>query len=171
MGKSGSERNDLALTLSHAPALALLLRMKPYFDHERLNVYQVSLAFNAWVGELLRLLEAKAAAKDQLDRAATSIPLNIAEGNGKFSKRDRARFFDIARGSALEAAASSDVLVSRKLIAGTQVISAKEQLVQIVNMLMGLLKGLGYDFEAGTAFVREEAGSSKFEQEQEREKE
>jgi four helix bundle protein len=146
--------------------------MKVYFDHEKLNVYQVSLAFNEWVGELLPSIEAKAAAKDHLDRATTSIPLNIAEGNGKFSKRDRVRFFDIARGSALEAAASVDVLVSRKLMTGTQVISPKEQLVQIVNMVVGLLKGLGYDFESGTAIVREEADSScSFEQEQEQEKE
>ncbi len=146
--------------------------MKAFFDHEKLNVYQVSLTFNEWVGELLPSIEAKAAAKDQLDRAATSIPLNIAEGNGKFSKRDRARYFDIARGSALEAAASLDVLVSRKLMTSAQVISAKQQLVQIVNMLMGLLKRLGYDFEIQTALVREEGDYSfSFEQEQEQEKE
>src|SRR5436190_7313656 len=99
--------------------------MKPYFDHEKLNVYQVSLAFNEWVGELLSSVEAKAAAKDHLDRAATSIPLNIAEGNGKFSAKDRARFFDIARGSAVEAAASLDVLVSRRLTTEERVVPAK----------------------------------------------
>jgi len=103
--------------------------MKAYFDHEKLNVYQLSLAFNEWVGEFLSSLEAKAAAKDQLDRAARSIPLNIAEGNGKFSKKDRARFFDIARGSALESAASLDVLVSRKLTTKARVDPAKHQLV------------------------------------------
>jgi four helix bundle protein len=146
--------------------------MKTYLDHGKLNVYQVSLAFNEWVGETLPLIEARAAAKDHLDRAATSIPLNIAEGNGKFSKRDRARFFDIARGSALEAAASLDVLVSRKLASKAQVVPAKEQLIQIVNMLMGLLKGLGYDFDSGTVLVREEpVFALRFEQEQEQEKE
>jgi four helix bundle protein len=146
--------------------------MEAFFDHEKLHVYQVSLLFNEWVGELLPSIAAKAAAKDQLDRAATSVPLNIAEGNGKFSKPDRARFFDIARGSALEAAASLDVLVSRKLTTRPQVTSAKEQLVQIVNMLIGLLKRLGYDFETGTASVREEGDHlSSFEQEQEQEKE
>src|SRR5206468_6153296 len=124
--------------------------------------------FSEWVGQLLASIGAKGAAKDQLDRSATSIPLNIAEGNGKFSKRDRARFFDIARGSALESAASLDVLVSRKLTTKTQIIPAKEQLVQIVNMLMGLLKGLGYDFESGTVIVREEADSA-FSVEQEKE--
>jgi four helix bundle protein len=146
--------------------------MKTYFDHEKRNVYQVSLTFNEWVGETLPLIEARAAAKDHLDRAATSIPLNIAEGNGKFSKRDRARFFDIARGSALEAAASLDVPVSRKLASKAQVVPAKEQLIQIVNMLMGLLKGLGYDFDSGTVLVREEpVFALRFEQEQEQEKE
>jgi len=146
--------------------------MKAHFDHEKLNIYQVSLAFNEWVGELLPSIEAKAAAKDQLDRAATSIPLNIAEGNGKFSRRDRARFFDVARGSTLESLASLDVLASRKLITAEQVDTGKEKLVQIVNMLMGLLKGLGYEFESGTAVVRDEAHFSfSFEQEQEQEKE
>ena len=140
--------------------------MKAHFDHEKLKVYQVSLAFNEWVGELQPSIEAKAAAKDQLDHAATSIPLNIAEGNGKFSRRDRARFFDIGRGSTLESAASLDVLASRKLITTEQVDAGKEKLVQIVNMLMGLLKGLGYEFESGTAVVRDEAHSSfSFEQE------
>jgi four helix bundle protein len=140
--------------------------MKTYFDHEKLNAYQVSLQFNEWVGEFL----AKAAAKDHLDRAATSVPLNIAEGNGKFSRRDRARFFDIARGSALESAAALDVLVSRKLTTVDSVAPAKQQLVEIVNMLMGLLKSLGYAFDGFGNVVREDEMAS-FDQEQEQEKE
>ncbi len=59
--------------------------MKIYFDHESLDVYQEAIAFCGWAGDLLHEVTAKAAAKDQLDRASTSIPLNIAEGNGKFS--------------------------------------------------------------------------------------
>jgi len=146
--------------------------MKRYFDDEKLNVYQVSLAFNEWVGDFLPSVEAKAAAKDHLDGAATSIPLNIAEGNGKFSRKDRARFFDIARGSAVESAASLHVLVSRKLTTASHVASAKEQLVQIVNMLIGLLKTLGYGFDSGITKGGEgsnfEFGSEqKHEQEQE----
>src|SRR4029434_731758 len=90
--------------------------MKTYFDHEKLDVYQESIAFCAWVGELLGQISAKEAAKDQLDRASTSLPLNIAEGNGKFSTVDRARFLAIARGAALECAECLDVLVARKLV-------------------------------------------------------
>src|SRR5438094_8695551 len=77
--------------------------MKTYFDHEKLDVYRESIAFCGWVGELLRQISAKAAAKDQLDRASTSIPLNIAEGNGKFSTVDRARFLAVRRWSVLHA--------------------------------------------------------------------
>ena len=114
--------------------------MKIYFDHEKLDVYREAINFCGWVGEFLASISAKAAAKDQLDRASTSIPLNIAEGNGKFSYADRARFLEIARGSALECEASVDVLAVRKLINAERVIPAKEQLVRIVNMLMGMLK-------------------------------
>src|SRR2546423_6380356 len=114
--------------------------MKTYFDHEKLDVYREAIAFCAWTGDLLNSISAKAAAKDQLDRASTSIPLNIAEGNGKFSAKDRARFLEIARGSALECAAALDVLVARKLVSVNEIIAQKEQLVTIVNMIMGLLK-------------------------------
>ena len=61
--------------------------MKIYFDHEKLDVYQEAIGFCGWVGDFLAAVSARAAAKDHLDRASTSIPLNIAEGNGKFSDR------------------------------------------------------------------------------------
>ena len=114
--------------------------MKIYFDHEKLDVYQEAIAFCGWVGEFIAAISAKAAAKDQLDRASTSIPLNIAEGNGKFSVKDRARFLEMARGSALECAACLDVLLVRKLASEEQIVLAKDQLVRIVQMLIGLLR-------------------------------
>jgi four helix bundle protein len=128
--------------------------MKRYFDHEKLDVYQESIAFCGWVGDLVNEIAAKAAAKDQLDRASTSIPLNVAEGNGKFSTVDRARFLEIARGSALECAACLDVLAVRKFVSPERIIPAKEQLVRIVNMLMGMLKR----FSRRAEFLREDEG-------------
>ena len=146
--------------------------MKPLFDHEKLKAYEVAIAFNGWVGKLLREVTEKAAVKDQLDRAATSIPLNIAEGNGKFSMKDRARYFDIARGSALESASCLDVLVSRELVAVERVQEGKGMLFETVNMLMGLLRRLGYDFgsENWSSVVREDSpGFGEQEQEQDKE--
>jgi len=114
--------------------------MKTYFDHEKLDVYLDAIAFCAWVGDLLNSISAKAAAKGQLDRASTSISLNIAEGNGKFSPRDRSRFFEMARGSAFECAACLDVLLARKLVTDEQIVPGKERLVRVVQMLVGLLR-------------------------------
>ena len=128
--------------------------MKTYFDHEKLDVYQEAIAFCGWIGELLSQISAKAAAKDHLDRASTSLPLNIAEGNGKFSTVDRARFLEIARGSALECAACLDVLAVRKLVAAERILPAKERLVRIVNMLMGMLKR----FSGRAESLREDEG-------------
>src|SRR5437868_2027741 len=126
--------------------------MKIYFDHEKLDVYREAINFCGWVGEFLASIPAKAAAKDQLDRASTSIPLNIAEGNGKFSARDRARF-EMARGSALECAACLDVLIVRKLAKEEPLVAQKERLVRIVEMLVGLLRR----FSDRADVLREEA--------------
>src|SRR5260370_1219256 len=114
--------------------------METYEDHERPEFYREAIDCCGWVGQFLAAISAKIAAKDQLDRASTSIPLNIAEGNGKFSARDRARFLEMARGSALECAACLDVLFARKLASETQVTEQKERLARIVQMLIGLLR-------------------------------
>lgn len=116
---------------------------KIYFDHEKLRVYQEALRFVAFAGGVISELPPKVAARDQLDRASTSIVLNIAEGNGKRSKVDRCRYLDISRGSALESAACLDVLVVKRLLDASRAAEGKEILVGIVSMLVGLLETFG----------------------------
>lgn len=111
-----------------------------WFDHEKLEVYRESVAFVAWLSALLDETHRSGDVKDQLDRASTSIPLNIAEGNGKYSSKDRCRFFDIAHGSALECAAGLDVLVAKAKLTSERIRPGKESLRKIVRMLMGLIK-------------------------------
>ena len=87
------------------------------FDFEKLTVYQTAKSFNHTISKFLA--ETKyldKSAKDQLKRAALSIVLNIAEGTGRFSKRDRRNFYVIARGPAFECAAIFDLLKSEKTI-------------------------------------------------------
>src|SRR5450432_3643493 len=81
-------------------------------DFERLDVYRCAIELLALCVRLAaRMPRGHADLRDQLRRAATSIPLNLAEASGKTSGPDRARFHAIARGSALECAAILDVLV------------------------------------------------------------
>ena len=114
--------------------------MNAQFDHEKLEVYQRSLVLSAWVGELLESLPKSSALWKQLDRASISIALNIAEGNGKYTPADRCRFFDIARGSALESAAALDLIVVREFVVKQRIQEGKEHLHAIVSMLTGLIK-------------------------------
>jgi len=113
---------------------------KTYFDHEKLIVYQKTIDFIAWVTELLHDVPKNLSVWDQIDRASTSIPLNIAEGTGKFTIRDKCRYYDSARGSALECVACLDVLVSKNVITPDRIIAGKELLGPVVAMLVGLIK-------------------------------
>lgn len=111
------------------------------FDHEKLDVYQASLEFVAYLANLLQ--ESKGEhrhARDQLLRSGQSIPLNIAEGNGKHSVRDRRRFFEIARGSAMDSAATLDVLVASGACTRARVEPGKTLLLRIVSMLSRMVE-------------------------------
>jgi four helix bundle protein len=111
-----------------------------WFDHEKLDVYREAIAFITWVSALLEGINRIGDVKDQLDRASTSIVLNIAEGNGKYTLKDRCRFFDIAHGSAVECAAGLDILVAEAKLTPDQIRPGKESLQKTVRMLMGLIK-------------------------------
>ncbi len=118
----------------------------PRFDHEKLDVYKASIEFVGWTAILVEgtLAKYRLSAVKHLDRASTSVPLNIAEGNGKRSLPDRCRYFEISRGSALESAACLDVLVARKALQAHEIDQGKALLVRIVAMLSRMtMKTLG----------------------------
>jgi four helix bundle protein len=115
------------------------------FDHEKLDVYQLTLQFVAWSSVLLDDIrksgvERTAEVRDQLDRASLSILLNLAEGNAKRHLRVRAKFFDDARGSATECAACLDAAVAKRACVPNDVVPGKEMLIRIVAMLTRLVE-------------------------------
>ena len=110
------------------------------FSHEKLVVYQRSLEFTEFVNQIITSRTNTISAFEQLDRASSSIPLNIAEGTGKYTGKDKCKYYDIARGSALESAACLDVLLKRKIISDKVVEDGKKLLMEIVSMLIGLIK-------------------------------
>ena len=118
----------------------LMKRTSPMLGHENLRVYRKSIEFCSWTGEILEKIPKRMAVYNQLDRASTSICLNIAEGAGKFTSKDQARFYDIARGSALECGACLDVAVCRKCLGPEETEIGKEMIEAIVNMLVGLVR-------------------------------
>ena len=114
--------------------------MKIYFDHEKLDAYQKALAFATWSETILERTPKSAAVHAQLDRARTSILLNIPEGNGRFTPADRCKFFDIARGSGLESAGCLDLIFIKKLLSEAELDHGKMLLKDIVSLLVGLIR-------------------------------
>ena len=110
---------------------------------EKLEVYQKSVDFAVRVSTLtenfpkgFRFLS------DQLNRAALSIPANLAEGNGRWHTADRKQFFWIARGSAQECVPLLEVGFRRGVINETEHKSLKDGLETIVKMTSGLIQGV-----------------------------
>jgi len=108
----------------------------PVLDSERLDCYRVALEFQVLVSGLLP--KGQATLRDQLERASVSVVLNTAEGAGRRSRRDKRRFYSMARGSAMECAAVLDLLAARQLAAADQCQHGRALLVRIVQMLTRL---------------------------------
>jgi len=130
-------------------------------DHERLDVYQVSLDFAAWSYEQAKHLKSlDRHARDQLLRASQSITLNIAEGCGKLPSPERRRFLQIAGGSARECGAILDILSRCQVLSEADWREGKELLVRIVAMLTRMVGPGGrareseavYGYEYGYAY-------------------
>jgi four helix bundle protein len=109
--------------------------------HEKLDVYRLAMEYVKWVlEESSGLGGVHRVARDQWLRASQSIPLNIAEGNGKTAASDRRRYFEIARGSAMECAAIQDVLVAGRALSEDDSVQRKLALDRIGIMLSRLGK-------------------------------
>jgi four helix bundle protein len=107
---------------------------------QRLDVYQRAIEFLALVYDVVHdLPRGNAARADQLIRAAESVVRNIAEGAGRWSEADTANRYKIARGEAMECAASLDVMRLRKLITDTRYNRGLQLLEGVVAMLTKML--------------------------------
>lgn len=110
-------------------------------DAERLTVYHVALQLqclaNTLVPSVNRVL------RDQFERASLSIVLNLAEGCGRVSRRQRRYHFGVARGSATECAALADVLRLRRLTPASECFKARSLAVRCVQMTTKLIESMG----------------------------
>jgi len=105
-------------------------------SHKKLDVCQRSIEFLAVALQLLESVpKGNAMIIDQLKRASTSVPLNIAEAAGYPSEAKRAHHYQVARGSALECGAALNVGQILKVGNLSLIPKGKELLVSVVSML------------------------------------
>lgn len=118
--------------------------MSYYLDHEKLEVYQFAIQFVVLADEIIDSFpRGRAYLTDQLRRAGSSIPLNIAEGAGEYAPTEKARFYRIAKRSATECSSILDILQHLNLIEEGIFSRARELLVRIVAMLIKMIQRLG----------------------------
>ncbi|MFN0246672.1 MAG: four helix bundle protein [Kofleriaceae bacterium] len=107
---------------------------------QRLDVYQRAIQFLALAYDIVdRLPRGHADRADQLTRAAESVVRNIAEGAGRWSEADSANRYKIARGEAMECAASLDVMKLRKLLTEPDYARGDQLLEGVVAMLTKMI--------------------------------
>jgi hypothetical protein len=101
------------------------------FHHESLDVYQFAIGFYRWflTQEISRSLVGPF--ERRIDKFATCILLNVAEGNGRFSVLDQRSFLDTANAATAKAAAYLDVGVQKGIWTSQDISEPKATLVRI----------------------------------------
>jgi len=113
------------------------MREQKRFSFERLEVYQVARQVLASVlRDRARFRGMPGELAPQLERALVSVVLNIAEGAGRFTHADQRRHYQIACGSATEAAACLDIAG----LHGRSVEPLRADLQRVVAMLLALVR-------------------------------
>lgn len=111
----------------------------PIFHHERLDVYQFALRILSELTITGLLDQLPSPSFRRIDEVSTSIILNVAEGNGRYTKLDHRRFLTIANRSTSKLAALIDVCTARGIWETAAVRDIKQMLRSVDNMTAGML--------------------------------
>jgi four helix bundle protein len=111
------------------------------FDFERLIVYQKALNFIDKIFEVYKKLprDLKYPLGDNMIRAALSVANNIAEGNGKISKKEKNRYFGISLDSTRECISVLNVFKRQSLVDEEKYTELRRDGREITNMTHGLI--------------------------------
>ncbi len=112
------------------------------FSFEKLNVWQKSRELAVKIYQITKYFPdgEKFGLTSQMRRCAISISSNIAEGTGRHSHKDKARFTEIAYSSGLELLNQSLLSMDLELISKKDYENIRHQLTEILAMLDGLYK-------------------------------
>lgn len=107
------------------------------YNFEKLEVWELSVELTVKIYELTRNFpsEEKFGITNQLRRASNSVSANIAEGTSRLSKKDRARFIQIAYSSLMEVI--NFLIISNRLnfISDEQLTDFREKIEKLSNKL------------------------------------
>jgi four helix bundle protein len=112
------------------------------FSFEKLNVWQQArqLSIKIYPSTKNFPAEEKFGLTSQMRRAAISISSNIAEGTGRHTFKDKARFTEIAYSSTLELLNQSILANDLKILSDELYKEIRENISEIAAMLDGLYK-------------------------------
>ncbi len=108
-------------------------------NHQKLKCYVVLLGVARKLPALIEQLpKGTYYLEDQLNRAFSSAILNLSEGNGRRSTKERNRFFDISLASIAETASALDIICAYGYITATLIDEIKDELRVSYAMIMRL---------------------------------
>ena len=90
--------------------------------------------------------EEKYALCNQIRRAVTSIPINIAEGFGRFSSKEKTHFIEIAFGSLTEISCELEISYELNFITKEEYEEAEKQIIIISKQLSNLHKSVEQNY-------------------------
>ncbi|MCL5407720.1 MAG: four helix bundle protein [Patescibacteria group bacterium] len=115
--------------------------MEEKFNFENLEVYQRSLRLSIEIIKTIKGFDYKYnRIRDQLIGAIISVPLNIAEGNGRKSAKDRINFCKIARSSGFECIPLISICLELELINKAKYDFWRTEVKEICGMISGLIR-------------------------------
>ena len=116
------------------------------FDFEKLDVYNLALEFCQDVEVVLgKVPKNEYGLIDQLKRASLSIPLNIAEGSGRWHDKERKQYYFTSRGSVFECVPILTLLEIKNLISREMYLDLREKLTRLAQMLTKLAQSFDRD--------------------------
>ena len=118
------------------------------FGYENLEVWRRAIE---WASDIIDIVESLNTDRkhyrliEQLEAASTSVAMNIAEGKGRYSKKEFAQFLYIARGSLYETVTLLEIFLRQGWIESTMFQKIKANATEIAKMLNGLINSVKAD--------------------------
>jgi four helix bundle protein len=113
--------------------------------YKELQVWQKGMEFANQVIQMIDVLDTprkQYRLLEQLESAVTSVPMNIAEGKGRESKKEFIHFLYIARGSIYETLTLLEIIQRQGWINPEKFSELESSAIEIIKMLKGLIKAI-----------------------------